>query len=104
MGDGANHEQIGQLLLVTGLGPDVAAAVGNHHTVGRSPSDLVCLLHMANNLCRDLGLGYFPEERSIYSKAVLHRLGMEKKVLEPLLNSLGDEAVGEIVELIAQCM
>ena len=104
MGDGANHEQIGQLLLLAaGIDPDVAASVGNHHSVGRSPSDLICLLHMANNLCRDLGLGYFAEERGIYSRAVLRRLQLEKEDLEGLREDLGAEVVGEIVELVGQC-
>ena len=108
MGDGANHEQIGQLLLLAaGMGPEVALSVGNHHTVGKSPSDLTCLLHMANmanNLCRDLGLGYFADERGVYSQSVLRKLELEKEDLQTLKDELGTEVVDEIKELVNQCV
>ena len=105
MGSSANHEHIGQLLmLASGIAPELAASVGHHHTVGKSPAELVCLLHMANNLCRDLGLGYFADERGIYSPAVLRQLGFQAEDLRKLKEALGDEVVGEIKELVGQCI
>ena len=104
MGDGASHEQIGQLLLVaSGMGPELAIGVGRHHTVGKSPSSLVCLIHLANNLCRDLGLGYFEEEQGVYSKAVLNKLNLTREDVKSLQETLGDEIVGEVKELVGQC-
>ena len=105
MGNSANHEYIGQLLvLASGMAPKLAASVGHHHTVGKSPPELVCLLHMANNLCRDLGLGYFADERGVYSPSVLRKLGFQAEDLHELKDALGDEVVGEIKELVGQCI
>lgn len=72
--------------------------------MGKSPPELVCLLHMANNLCRDLGLGYFADERGVYSPSVLRKLGFQTEDLHELKEALGDKVVGEIKELVGQCI
>ena len=41
------------------LGQELVEAVGTHHSIGDEPGDLVCLIHLANNICKDLGLSYF---------------------------------------------
>ena len=74
--------------------------MGHHHTVGKSPPELVCLLNMANNLYRDLDLGYFADELGVYSPSVLRKLGFQAEDLHELKEALADEVVEEIKELV----
>jgi hypothetical protein len=52
------------------MGEEIAQVVGTHHSLDETPGDLACLLHMANNLCKDLGLGYLADEKGQYSQVV----------------------------------
>ena len=105
MGDSANHERVGQLLLTAAdMGPRLAAAVGRHHTIGNAPGDLTCLIHLADNLCRDLGLGYLAEEQGVYSEEVLRLLGLTPEDVQNLKEAVGNEIVTEVKELVGQCM
>ena len=62
-GDVANHELLGRLLIMkSSVGEWLVDAVGSHHTVAATPSDLVCLLHLANELSKELGFGYLEQE------------------------------------------
>ena len=104
LGDSANHERLGQLMLLnSNMGPELAGAVGSHHTVGDEPDDLRCLIHISNNLCKDLGLGYLDGERGQYSKEVLDTLGLEQNNIGLIRASLADELVGEIKQIVEQC-
>ena len=38
-------------------------------------TSLSALVHLANNMCKDLGLGYSAKEKGVYSPAVLEALG-----------------------------
>ncbi len=40
---------------------------------GDDPTPLTCLIHMADNLCKDLGLSYLPEEVSRYDPRVMKK-------------------------------
>ena len=86
------------------MGPELATAVGNHHNVGDGPDDLRCLIHIANNLCKDLGLGYLEGERGQYNKEVLDTLGLEQSNIGLIRASLADELVGEIKSMVEQCL
>lgn len=39
--------------------------VGLHYASRDDQSNLVCLLHLANNVCKELGLGYLEEEKVV---------------------------------------
>ena len=105
LSESINHEYIGRLLLMhSQMDEELATSVGTHHTPGKTPGDLVCLIHMADNLCKDLGLGYSEAEKGEYSQAVLSRLGMEKEEIDGLREALGTETVEEIRETVQQCM
>jgi hypothetical protein len=69
---GVTHEQVGQLLLLRANMPrDVVQAVSTHHQPPSPRSPLASLIHLADNLCKDLGMGYLPDERGEYSDSVL---------------------------------
>ena len=103
--DVANHEFLGRLLLLTSnVGQRLVDAVGTHHSTGSSPDALTCLLHMANNLAKDMGKGYLQEEPTLYSAEVLTELGLSKEGVRKLQNALGERMVEEIEDLVERCM
>ena len=66
------HEEIGQLLMLqVDAGPEMVESVGNHHGGGDAPTPLTSLIHLADNICKDMGMGYLKDERAVYSPAVL---------------------------------
>ena len=104
LGEPANHEHLGRLLLMSSnVGEELVTAVGTHHSTGDRPGDLVCLLHMANNLCKDLGMAYLEGEISAYSDGVLRTLKLDKGKLGELRETIGDSVTDEIKLLVDRC-
>ncbi|MFC1525683.1 HDOD domain-containing protein [Candidatus Latescibacterota bacterium] len=104
LGHCVTHEYLGKLLLLgAGASEEVAAAVGAHDTTGVEPSDLAALVHVANNLCKDMGLGYLPQERADYLTSALQTLNTTAEEMGSLAESLGDEMTAEIRELVDEC-
>lgn len=103
-GDVANHEMIGRLLMLkSSVGEQLVEAVGTHHTVGSKPSDLVCLLHMANELSKELGFGYLPEEKCLYATEALSKLKLDADGVVALRDKLGADLPDEIRTLVDRC-
>jgi len=65
---------------------------------------LVRLVHVANNLCKDLGLGYFPRVQPEYDVEVLEALRVDQGRLDVLRERLAADVVDEIREMVDQCM
>jgi len=99
------HEYITRIVLTRAKAdPDVIEAVAAHNSVGRRPNDLICLLHVADNLCKDLGMGYLEKERAVYSPAVLSALEMTEEQMEELIASVGEKMADEIEDLVTLCI
>ena len=104
LGDIGSHEYLSQLLLLrSNATKEVVEAVGKHHTTGPAPSSLICLVHLANNLCVELGLGYWPEEPARYSETVLKNLRMPPEEVHRLRDMLGKPTVLQIKEVVSRC-
>ena len=105
LGDTANHDRVGQLLLVyANMGPELTAVVGSHHSIGEQPGDLECLVHLANNMAKEIGLGYLPGEKPHYHKAVLDALGITSGTVAALKASLAEDSIDEIKYMVEQCL
>ena len=105
LGDPANHERLGQLLLINAnMGEEVAGVVGTHHGLGEEPAPLACLVHLANQLSKDLGMGYLPDEAADYSEEVLKVLDMKPEDVESLKESLAEDTTGEVKSMVDQCL
>ena len=103
LSDAIDHERIGELLLMKAtMGEPVIEAVGLHHATGDDPPALVCLVHLANNVCKELGLGYLPEEKVVYSKPVLKKLRLKRSQVTAVKESLGEKFPEEIAEMVNQ--
>ena len=46
-------------------------AVGTHEGPAENSSELTCLIHLANNLSKELAMGYLPDEQPDYNSVVL---------------------------------
>ena len=105
LGDTANHEHLGQLLMMNvNMGVELATAVGKHHALGEAPDDLTCLVHLADNLSKELGLCYLPDEKPHYSKAALDALGMTSSSVAALKASLAEDMVEEVRNMVESCL
>jgi hypothetical protein len=56
LGDSANHERLGQLLLLNAnMGQEIAEVIAKHHNPGNDPGDLACLLPWPTTCARIWG-------------------------------------------------
>ena len=100
-GDVANHELLARLLLMkSDVGEQLVEAVGTHHTVGATPSDLVCLLHLADELSKELGFSYLEEEPRLYAAEVLRKLGLETSDVVGLRDRLSNDLPDQIRQFL----
>jgi HD-like signal output (HDOD) protein len=105
LGDMASHERVAQLLAVNAdLGEGLVGALGRHHTTGPRPAPLVCLVHLADNLCKDLRLGYTDEESGVYDPHVLAACGIDHAAVVRARDALGPDLAGEVHGLVEQCL
>ena len=106
LGDTVTHAQVGQLLLLrASMDRELVQAVGAHHEPEQLPPPLVCMVHLANNLCKDLGMGYHQGECGQYSPSVLQAAGLtEEGSLERLRERLKNAINSDVEELIGRCL
>ena len=82
---------------------DVVQAVKLHHRPESPPLPLVSLVHLSDNLCKDMGMSYVPGERGQYSDAVLRSLQLSRAGLDQLRERLRRSVAGEIEDLFERC-
>ncbi len=104
MGDTATHEQVGELLLIrTNMAQELVSAVANHSDPDPLPRPLVSLVHLGDQICKDLGLGYTHGERGDYSDSVLRALNIDHDRLNQLREDLSENMVDEIMDVVDRC-
>ena len=103
LSDAIDHERIGEILLLKAhMSEAVVEAVGLHHVPGDEPGPLICLVHMANNLCKELGLSCLPKEKVVYDRVVLRALKLKRTEVKEVKEALGEEIVEEIKKAVDQ--
>lgn len=60
-------------------------------------------LHLSDQICKDLGLGYINGERGQYSDSVLRALELDRAGLDQLREQLRDTMVDEIMDVVERC-
>jgi HD-like signal output (HDOD) protein len=104
LGDFANHEFLGRLLLLRSkVDGDLAETVGSHHALEDSSRPLVWLVHLADNLSKEMDLAYLPGAPPNYSASVLKSLNLDRQTAAKLAQSLGEQVTAEVEELVEQC-
>lgn len=86
------------------MGETLAGAVGNRHAPGEDPSALLCLIHMADNLCKELGLGYLAGDKGRYDAQVLAQLKLKRDDVVALRNTLAEDVKDEVKSLVDLCL
>jgi len=105
LGDVANHEYLGKLLLMKSrVGKLLVDAVSMHDTPGDAPPPLVCLVHLANELSKELGKGYTPDERPSYNPQVLKALKLTTADIKRISLGLEGQVAAEINTLVNHCI
>ena len=104
MGDVAGHQRLGQLLLINAdMGEEAVGVVGHHHDLDET-TDLECVVHLADNLAKAVGLGFLPGEDPEFDDQVMAKLGVNADALEVIKEELEQSTVEEIRTVVAQCM
>lgn len=106
LGDVAHHEYLGALMLLKTKAPEaLVTAVRCHHSVGAGPGPLVCLVHLADNLCKGVGLGYQEGDLVACDVGVLGALRLHQEDLVRLQEELeGEGMVSEVRDLLSRCL
>ena len=103
-GVAVQHDQVGQLLLLkSGANETLVEAIKGHHTVGAAAPPLSKLLFLANNLSKDLGFGYLPDERGIYGDDELLALKLERDDVSRLQETLRSNVSSQVLDMVRQC-
>ena len=103
--DVPGHEYVGQLIMLkSNCGQQLVDVVGSHHNLGAQPSQLQCLLHLADNIVKDLGRGYLPDETGQYDPAALSALGINESKIEEIKAALDESFDDQISEIVEQCL
>ena len=105
LGAQGNHERVGMLLLMkSNVRQEMVEAVSNHHNITESSGDMACLLNLVNNLSKDLGLGYLPDEVGVYSERLLEKLGVSPEEIDKLRKSLAESVIPQIKKVVDLCL
>lgn len=65
---------------------------------------LSCIIHMANNLCKDLGVGYLKLGKAEYDVGVLTYLDLSSSDIAKLRASLAEDIRDEVRRLLSFCL
>ncbi|MBT4097514.1 MAG: HDOD domain-containing protein [Gemmatimonadetes bacterium] len=104
MGDVAGHQRLGQLLLINAdMGAEAVGVVGHHHDLHET-TDLECLVHLADNLAKAVGLGFLPGDEPEFDEKAMAQVGVSAAALEQIKEDLEESTVEEIRTVVAQCM
>ena len=65
---------------------------------------LSCIIHMANNLCKDLGVGHLKLGKAAYDAGELTYLGLSSSNVAKLRASLAEDIRDEVRRLMSFCL
>jgi HD-like signal output (HDOD) protein len=105
LGGAITHEWIGELLLKKSDMPThITRAVGLHHTLGERTAPLTGLVHIADNMAKEMGLGLREEEPANYDRDVLKMFGMKRESARKVVSDLSSMVKTEVRRLLKECM
>ena len=65
---------------------------------------MTALLFFVNNLTKDLGLGYLPDEKGTYPDEVLAKLEIKKEDVNKIKETFTETMVPEIRNVVELCL
>ena len=105
LGGAISHEWIGELLLrKSDMPKDLVRAVGLHHALGERPSPLTALIHVADGIAKEMGLGMIKDEATQNNRSALSVLSLRREDARNLSKNYASLVKGEVRRLVKQCM
>ena len=105
IGGTVSHGFIGGLLMRKSQMPNsITHAVRLHHATGAAPEALTSLIHVADNLANEIGLGYTENVAVEYQRSALDRIKLSVTDVPRLKETYGPTVVEEVKQLVDQCM
>lgn len=105
LGGAITHEWIGELLLKKSDMPNnISRAVGLHHVLGERTAPLTGLVHIADSMAKEMGLGLREEEPANYDRDVLKQFGLKRESTRKIVSNLSGIVKTEVRRLIKECM
>lgn len=105
LGGAITHEWIGELLLrKSDMPSDLVRAVGLHHAVGERPSPLTALVHAADGMAKEMGLGIGEEEATEFDRKALAVLNLKRDDVRKMSKSYAGLVKGEVRRLVKECL
>jgi HD-like signal output (HDOD) protein len=105
LGGAISHEWIGELVLRKSDMPnDLTRAVGLHHVIGEKPALLTALVHVADGIAKEMGLGLVEDEAVDYNRTALTALHMKREDARALSKTYANLVKGEVRRLVKECM
>ena len=84
--------------------PVLVEAVRSQHKMDENSDELTCRLFLVNNLGKDIGLGYLPDEVGVYPEVLLTNLKISAEDLEKLKEQRTEEVVPNIKDVVELCL
>ena len=82
---------------------ELVETVGFHHELNASSPPVCHLIHLSNQLSKDIGMGYTPGERGTYSAATLRHFAIDAQQVKTLRNDLRAGIGESVARIIEQC-
>jgi HD-like signal output (HDOD) protein len=99
-----SHEWIGELLLRKSDMPnDLMRAVGLHHMVGEKPAPLTALVHVADGIAKEMGMGMVEGEAVDYNRRALQALNLKREDARNLSKNYASLVKEEVRRLVKEC-
>ncbi len=105
LGGAISHEWIGELVLrKSDMPADLTRAVGLHHVVGERPAQLTALVHVADGMAKEMGLGLVEDEAVDYNRVALTVLEMSRDEARTASKKYAPLVKDEVRRLVKECM
>jgi HD-like signal output (HDOD) protein len=105
LGGAISHEWIGELVLrKSDMPSELVNAVGLHHVLGDKPEPMTALVHVADSITKELGLGLVEGESVEYNRTALQVLGMKRDDARNKSKEYADSVKEEVGRLVRDCM
>jgi HD-like signal output (HDOD) protein len=105
LGGAISHEWIGELLLrKSDMPSELTRAVGLHHVLGEKPALLTALVHTADGMAKEMGLGLLEHEAVEYDRKALGVLKMKREDARRSSKSYAPLVKDEVRRLVKECL
>lgn len=105
LGGAISHEWIGELVLrKSDMPSEITRAVGLHHVLGERPAPLTALVHVADGIAHEMGLGLMEDEAVTYDRKALAVLQLKREDVRTMSKNYASLVKGEVRRLVKECM